>query len=47
MRRIKDSDNLITEDLIISFLKSESSPAERNYMKHFDNNTNDDKITGK
>ena len=47
LRRIKDSDNLITEDLIISFLKSESSPAERNYMKHFDNNTNDDKITGK
>ena len=36
---------------MISLLKSESSPAERNYMKHFNNNTNDntydDKIIGK
>ena len=42
MRRIKNSDNLTKEDLIISLLKSESSPAERIYMKHFNNNTNDD-----
>ena len=42
MRRIKTSDNLAKEDLIISLLKSESSRAERNYMKHFNNITNDD-----
>ena len=51
LRRIKNSDKLTKEDLIISLLKSESSPAERNYMKHFNNNTNDDtyddKIRGK
>ena len=51
LRRIKKSDNLTKEDLIISLLKSESSPAERNYMKHFNNSTNDDtyddKIKGK
>ena len=52
LRRIKTSDNLTKEDLIISLLKSESSPAERNYMKHFDNNTDDndtydDKIRSK
>ena len=51
LRRIKNSDNLTKEDLIISLLKSESSPAERNYMKHFNNSTNDDtyddKIKGK
>ena len=51
LRRIKKSDKLTKEDLIISLLKSESSPAERNYMKHFNNNTNDDtyddKIRGK
>ena len=52
MRRIKTSDNLAKEDLIISLLKSESSRAERNYMKHFNNSntnddTNDDKIRGK
>ena len=51
LRRIKNRDKLTKEGLIISLLKSESSNAERNYMKHFDNdtndNTNDDKIRGK
>ena len=51
MRTIRSCDNLTKEDLIINLLKSESSPAERNYMKHFNNNTNDDtyddKIRGK
>ena len=37
---------------MISLLKSESNPAECNYMKHFNNNntnddTYDDKIIGK
>ena len=52
MRRIKNRDKLKKEDLIISLLKSESRDAERNYMKHFSNNTDDDdtyddKIRGK
>ena len=52
LRRIKNSDNLTKEDLIISLLKSKSSPAECIYMKHFNNNntndnTYDDKIRGK
>ena len=42
LRRIKSSNNLTKEDLIISLLKSENSPAERNYMKYFNNSTNDD-----
>ena len=42
MRRIKNYDNLIKEDLIISLLKSESNPVERNYMKCFNNSTSDD-----
>ena len=42
MRRIRNRDKLKKEDLIISLLKSGSSNAERDYMKHFDNNTNDD-----
>ena len=42
MRRIKNSDKLTKANLIISLLKSESSRAERNYMKHFNNITNDD-----
>ena len=41
LRRIKNMYKLTKEGLIISLLKSESSNAERNYMKHF-NNTNDD-----
>ena len=52
LRRIKNRDKLTKEGLIISLLKSESSDAERNYMKHFNNdtdddNTYDDKIRGK
>ena len=46
MRKIKNRDKLTKEDLIISLLKSESSNAERNYMKHF-NNTDDDTYDGK
>ena len=43
MRRIKNSHKLTKEDLIISFLKSECSALENNFMKHFNNeNTNDD-----
>ena len=42
LRRIKNYDNLTKEDLIFSLLKSESSPAERNYMKYFNNSTNDE-----
>ena len=41
MRRIKNYNNLTKEDLIFSLLKSESSPAERNYMKYFNESTND------
>ena len=41
MRSIKNRGKLTKEGLIISLLKSESSDAERNYMKHFNNNTND------
>ena len=52
LRRIKNSDKLTKEDFIISLLKSESSPAERNFEKLFKNNTDDndnydDKIRGK
>ena len=51
MRRIKNSDNLAKEDLIISLLKSESNLVERNHMKYFNNSTSDDtyndKIKGK
>ena len=42
LRGIKNYDNLTKEDLIFSLLKSESSPAERNYIKYFNNNTNDE-----
>ena len=45
LRRIKSRDKLAKEGLIISLLQSESSDAERNYMKHFNNNTNDDNDT--
>ena len=52
LRRIKNSEKLTKEDLIMSLLKSESSTLEHNYMKHFNNNntnddTYDDKIRGK
>ena len=46
LRRIKNYDNLTKEDLIFSLLKSESNPAERNYMRYFNNSTNDE-IKGK
>ena len=42
MRKIKNSDNLTKEGLIISLLKSEGNPVERNYMKYFNNSINDD-----
>ena len=42
LRGIKNYDNLTKENLIFSLLKSESSPAERNYIKYFNNNTNDE-----
>ena len=45
MRRIKNTEKLTKEDLIISLLKSESSTSERNFKKLFNNNnTDDDKI---
>ena len=51
MRRIKTSEKLTKEDLTISLLKSESSAAEHNFMKNFNNITNGDtysyKIRGK
>ena len=52
LRRIKNSDKLTKEDIIISLLKSESSALENDFMKHFNNNTTnddtyDDKIRGK
>ena len=49
-RRIENYDNLTKEDLIISILKSESNPEERNYMEYVNNSTHDytydDKIKG-
>ena len=42
LRRIKNRDQLKKEGLITSILKSESSNAEGNYMKHFNNSTKDD-----
>ena len=56
MRRIKNSEKLRKQALIISLLKSESSTAEQNLQKLFNNNNNnnntdddtyDDKIRGK
>ena len=52
LRRIKNREKLTKEGLIISLLKSESSPAEHNFEKLFNNNTDDndtydDKIRGK
>ena len=41
LRRIKNSDNLTKEDLIISLLISESNPTKRNYMKYFDVSSSD------
>ena len=45
MRRIKNSDKLKKESFITSLLKSESSNAERNYMKQFNNNNDDNNNT--
>ena len=45
LRRIKNIGKLKKEDLIASILKSESSNSERNYLKHFNNNTNVDEDT--
>ena len=42
LRRIKNRDKLKKNGLITSLLKSESSNAEHNYMKHFHINTNVD-----
>ena len=42
MRRIRNRDKLKKEGLITSLLKSESSNAEGNCMKHFNINNNDD-----
>ena len=51
LRRIKNRGKLTKENLIISLLKSESSAAEQNFKKLFNNNniddTYDDKIRGK
>ena len=52
LRRIKNRGKLTKENLIISLLKSESSAAEQNFKKFFNNNTDvddtyDDKIRGK
>ena len=46
LRRIKNREKLTQEDLIITLLKSESSDAERHYVKHFNNNTDDDDTYG-
>ena len=43
-RRIKNRGKLKKEGLITSIFKSESSNAERNYMKHFNNNVDNNNI---
>ena len=42
MRRIRNREKVTKEGLIISLLKPESSTAERNFEKLFNNNTDDD-----
>ena len=42
MGRLKNYDNLTKGDLIFSLIKSESNPLERNYIKYFNNSTNDE-----
>ena len=39
-RRIKNSEKLTKEDLIIALLKLESSATEQNFKKYFNNNNN-------
>ena len=46
LREIKNRDKLTKEGPIISLLKPGSSDAERNYMKHFNNNNSDDDTYG-
>ena len=43
-RRIKNRGKLKKEGLITSILKSESSNAERNYMKHFNTNVDNNNV---
>ena len=51
LRRIKNSEKITKEELIIVLLKSGKSTLENNFIKHFNNNTDDDtyddKIRGK
>ena len=42
LKRIKNYHNLTKEVLIFSLLKSESNPAGRNYIKYFNNSSNDE-----
>ena len=42
MGRLKNYDNLTKGDLIFSLIKSESNPLECNYIKYFNNSTNDE-----
>ena len=44
MRRSKNRGKLKKEGLITSILKSESSNAERNYMKHFNTNVDNNNV---
>ena len=44
LRRIKNRGKLKKEGLITSILKSESSNAERNYMKHFNTNVDNNNV---
>ena len=44
MRRIKNRGKLNKKGLITSILKSESSNAERNYMKHFNTNLDNNNV---
>ena len=40
--KLRGINNLTKENLIFSLLKSGNNPAERNYMKYFNNSTNDE-----
>ena len=41
LRGIKSYDNLAKEESIFSLSESESNPADSNYIKYFNNSTND------
>ena len=45
LRGIKNIEKLMEEELLITLLKSESSVAEHNFEKLFNNNTNDNDDT--